>query len=88
MLQKELLSQRKVLLSNNIEFEQTIELPAEEALQSMEKAMGAQQMALQPMGATGGGGVSGAEVKKLETQISQLKAAVASKEKELSQARV
>ena len=85
-LQKELLGFRKLLLSNDIPFEQTIELPAEndlnqmgKQLESSNKAMG---ISLAPSG-DGGSGVSSAEVKKLEQQIQELKAEVSVKTKEL-----
>ena len=73
-------------MSNDIPFEQTIELPAEndlnqmgKQLESSNKAMG---ISLAPSGG-GGSGVSSAEVKKLEQQIQELKAEVSVKTKEL-----
>ena len=73
-----------MLLTNNIAFETSIELPEAEALekmgasiQSTNKAMG-----LVPTQG-GGGGANPAEVKRLEQQVQELKVQLASKDKEL-----
>ena len=77
------------MITNNIAFEQTIELPEAEALekmgaqlQSANKAMGIVPMT-GSLGGGGGGGANPAEVKRLEQQVQELKAQLASKEKEL-----
>lgn len=83
-LQKELLGTRTVLRTNNIAFEEAIQLPEAAdlekmgaAIQSSNKAMG-----IMPMQA-GGGGANPAEVKRLEQQVQELKAQLVSKEKEI-----
>ena len=70
-LQKELLGTRNVLKTNNIAFEEAIEIPEAEALEKMgaaiqsnNKAMGI--MPMQGGGGGGGGGANPAEVKRLE----------------------
>ena len=85
-LQKELLGTRKVLLTNSIAFESNIELPEADALEKMgaQIASSAKSMGIAPLqGAGGGGGANPAEVKRLEQQVQELKATVASRDKEL-----
>lgn len=70
-LQKELLSTRKVLLHNDIHFEQKIELPDADQLEKMGSAIenASKTMGIiMPMG-HGGGGANPAEVKRLEQQV-------------------
>ena len=71
-LQKELLGTRKILLTNEIPFEQAIELPEAEALEKMGSKLASDNkaMGIMPMvgGAGGkGGGANPAEVKRLES---------------------
>ena len=86
-LQKELLSTRKVLLNNDIHFEQKIELPDADQLEKMGSAIESANKTmgiLMPTGHAGGSsGANPAEVKRLEQQVQELKAQFASKDKEL-----
>ena len=73
-----------MLIGNNIAFETAIELPEAEALEKMGAALEStnKAMGIVPMQG-GGGGANPAEVKRLEQQVQELKAQLASKEKEL-----
>ena len=86
-LQKELLNTRKVLLHNDIHFEQKIELPDADQLEKMGSAIESANKTmgiLMPTGHAGGSsGANQAEVKRLEQQVQELKAQFASKDKEL-----
>lgn len=69
-LQKELLGTRKVLLTNNIAFEQGIELPEAEALEKMGAAIQSTNKAMGLVPNQGSaGGANPAEVKRLEQQV-------------------
>ena len=77
---------RKLLVSNEIEFEQTIDLPAESAMDQLGKQISSNSQAMGinlNSGGGGGSGISSAEVKKLEQQIQELKAQLSSKTKEV-----
>ena len=71
--------------TNNIAFEEAIELPEAEALEKMGAAIQSNNkaMGIVPMQGGGGGGANPAEVKRLEQQVQELKAQVAAKEKEI-----
>ena len=72
-------------MGNNIAFETAIELPEAEALEKMGAALEStnKAMGIVPMQGGGGGGANPAEVKRIEQQVQELKAQLASKEKEL-----
>jgi hypothetical protein len=76
-LQVELSNTREVLTQNAIPFQSTIVLPAKSSLMQMNRQISGPPTVMQAEI------VNGAEIKRMEQQIHELKAAVSSKDKEL-----